>query len=202
MDELRERRESAVARISPAARNRAFPSLYPAPQQRQATLLKDPTAALRHEIAALKQELSQEKLRNGRLTILLAELSRPLEMRREPPMEDVMLQFCKAMNDAGRTINGDPWSLMWLRTARRMHPVSHPRQVCMWLVKQICTHASLAMLGLAFGGRDHTTIIYACERAPLIMDADPGVRQVAIAVLRSFGVEPIGLEGERGGKPL
>jgi len=196
VDDLRERREAAVARISPTARNRAFPGLYPAPTQRQASIIKDPTAALRNEIAALKQELAQEKQRNGRLTVLLAELSRPLELRREPPMEDVMLEFCKAMNDSGRTIDGAPWSLVWLRTTRRIHPVSHPRQVCMWLVKQICTHASLAMLGLAFGGRDHTTIIYACERAPIIMDTDPGVRQVAISVLRSFGVEPVGLEGE------
>lgn len=45
---------------------------------------------------------------------------------------------------------------------RRTRSVVRPRQVAMWLAREI-TDRSLPEIGDAFGGRDHTTVIHACR---------------------------------------
>ena len=187
-NELRAKHDALVSRLSPAARHQAFPDRYVRPIPREAKTVVDPTQPFRAEIALLREELAATKRENGRMTILLQELSRPMRHRLEPSIRDVLDEFCRVMNDAGRNINGEPWNMNWLRTKRRMYPVSHPRHVCMWLVREICVSLSLPMIGAALGGMDHTSIMHGCKKAQSIMDADPGLRHVAIAVLRRFGV--------------
>jgi chromosomal replication initiator protein len=46
---------------------------------------------------------------------------------------------------------------------RRTQTIVLPRQVAMYLMRQL-TDLSLAEIGRAFGGRDHTTVLYACEK--------------------------------------
>src|SRR5262245_52445450 len=55
---------------------------------------------------------------------------------------------------------------------RRTHSVVQPRQVAMYLLRQF-TELSLAEVGALFGGRDHTTVIYACERIAQRVNLDP-----------------------------
>lgn len=45
---------------------------------------------------------------------------------------------------------------------RRTRAIARPRQVAMWLARDL-THHSLPEIGEAFGGRDHTTVIHACR---------------------------------------
>jgi chromosomal replication initiator protein len=59
---------------------------------------------------------------------------------------------------------------LWGR--RRTHSVVQPRQVAMYLLRQF-TELSLAEVGAMFGGRDHTTVIYACERVAERVARDP-----------------------------
>lgn len=45
---------------------------------------------------------------------------------------------------------------------KRSRNLARPRQVAMWLAKEL-TPASLPTIGEAFGGRDHTTVLHACR---------------------------------------
>jgi chromosomal replication initiator protein len=50
-----------------------------------------------------------------------------------------------------------------IKSKRRTKDVALPRQVAMFLSKQI-TNASLHDIGKQFGGKDHATVIYACRQ--------------------------------------
>ncbi len=54
---------------------------------------------------------------------------------------------------------------------RRTRTVVLPRQVAMFLARQL-TELSLVEIGRLFGGRDHTTVIYSCEKVGAMIAAD------------------------------
>lgn len=45
---------------------------------------------------------------------------------------------------------------------KRTRAIARPRQVAMWLARELTSH-SLPEIGDAFGGRDHTTVLHACR---------------------------------------
>ncbi|MFO7776614.1 MAG: chromosomal replication initiator protein DnaA [Candidatus Hydrogenedentota bacterium] len=51
-----------------------------------------------------------------------------------------------------------------LRGSSRQRQVAFPRQIAMYLCKELIPSLSLNEVGEAFGGRDHTTVLYACQR--------------------------------------
>src|SRR5664280_1347902 len=53
--------------------------------------------------------------------------------------------------------------------------VAQPRQIAMYLARQLTKH-SLQEIGDAFGGRDHGTVIHACKTVDNMMDQDDSVR--------------------------
>ena len=59
-----------------------------------------------------------------------------------------------------------------MSSARRSRTVARPRQIAMYLSKQL-TSRSLPEIGRAFGGRDHTTVIHAVRKVEELMKADP-----------------------------
>ena len=50
-----------------------------------------------------------------------------------------------------------------MQSARRARAVARPRQVAMYLAKQLTTR-SLPEIGRKFGGRDHTTVMHAVRK--------------------------------------
>jgi chromosomal replication initiator protein len=54
---------------------------------------------------------------------------------------------------------------------RRTKNIALPRQVAMYLMRQL-TDLSLVEIGRLFGGRDHTTVLYACEKVGLLISSD------------------------------
>lgn len=59
----------------------------------------------------------------------------------------------------------------------RLRTVVVPRHVAMYLAREV-VKLSLPKLGAAFGGRDHTTILYACRRVATLVAADPETAQL------------------------
>lgn len=59
-------------------------------------------------------------------------------------------------------------------SARRARAVARPRQVAMYLSKQLTTR-SLPEIGRKFGGRDHTTVIHAVRKIDELRAADSGM---------------------------
>lgn len=54
-----------------------------------------------------------------------------------------------------------------LRSKRRTKSVTEPRQIAMYLIRQLTAH-SLPEIGEYFGGRDHTTVLHACHKVEKI----------------------------------
>lgn len=65
----------------------------------------------------------------------------------------------------------------------RLRRVMWPRQIAMFLARELCG-LSLPRLGEAFGGRDHTTILHACRKVESALAADTAL-EGALRRLRS-----------------
>jgi len=63
-----------------------------------------------------------------------------------------------------------------MSSKRRPENIAFPRQIAMYLARQMTDH-SLSSIGEAFGGRDHGTVLHACRLVKDRMEVDSSVRQ-------------------------
>ncbi|MEK7800822.1 MAG: helix-turn-helix domain-containing protein, partial [Pseudomonadota bacterium] len=63
-----------------------------------------------------------------------------------------------------------------MHSARRARAVARPRQVAMYLAKQL-TARSLPEIGRKFGGRDHTTVMHAVKKVEELIAEDASFSQ-------------------------
>jgi chromosomal replication initiator protein len=73
-----------------------------------------------------------------------------LARRGQPSMEDILRVVTEHFGV----------KLTELQSRKRTNAVAHPRQVAMYLARRITRH-SLEEIGGYFGGRDHSTVLYA-----------------------------------------
>lgn len=59
-----------------------------------------------------------------------------------------------------------------LKMRKRTRAIAFPRQIAMYLARELTGH-SLPVIGQEFGGRDHTTVLYACEKIAQEIQIDP-----------------------------
>jgi chromosomal replication initiator protein len=71
-----------------------------------------------------------------------------------------------------RTAEAFGLSVQELLSASRSGTVSWPRQVAMYLAREL-TDQTLPAIGRAFGGRNHTTVLHACRRTAERIAGDP-----------------------------
>lgn len=60
---------------------------------------------------------------------------------------------------------------------RRSGDIAYPRQIAMYLCKQLTT-STLVEIGKQFGGRDHTTVLYACNRIDEEIAINPNTKMI------------------------
>jgi chromosomal replication initiator protein len=72
-----------------------------------------------------------------------------------------------------------------LQSKRRSQSVALPRQICMYLARQL-TGRSLEEIGAFFGGRDHTTVLHAERKIRQMVGHDPVFRGIVEAIERDI----------------
>ncbi|MBC7338871.1 MAG: chromosomal replication initiator protein DnaA [Firmicutes bacterium] len=68
-----------------------------------------------------------------------------------------------------------------LTAKKRTHAVAFPRQVAMYLCREL-TDLSLPRIGEEFGGRDHTTVLHACDKVSRQLKEDPDLADTVAAL--------------------
>jgi chromosomal replication initiator protein len=63
----------------------------------------------------------------------------------------------------------------------RSREIVLPRQVAMYLIREE-TNASLPEIGTAMGGRDHTTVMYGCDKINDLMEQDDNLRRQIMSI--------------------
>jgi chromosomal replication initiator protein len=72
-----------------------------------------------------------------------------------------------------------------MTSKRRPENIAFPRQVAMYLARNL-TESSLNMIGEAFGGRDHGTVLHACKLVKDRMSVDSHVREAVKHIERKL----------------
>jgi len=67
----------------------------------------------------------------------------------------------------------------------RSREVALPRQVAMFLIREE-TEDSLPQIGKALGGRDHTTVMYGCEKIGDLIETDEKIRRQVMAIRQNL----------------
>jgi chromosomal replication initiator protein len=63
--------------------------------------------------------------------------------------------------------------------------ISHPRQVAMYLCKQLTKH-SYPEIGRAFGGKHHTTVIHSVEKIESLVTSDGTLQRLISEITESL----------------
>ncbi|RKY84738.1 chromosomal replication initiator protein DnaA [candidate division KSB1 bacterium] len=74
-----------------------------------------------------------------------------------------------------------------LRAKTRRKEIALARQLAMYLVKEI-TNNSLKTIGLHFGGRDHSTVIHACQIIKDKLDSDKKFKDIVSEIKRKIEI--------------
>jgi chromosomal replication initiator protein len=72
-----------------------------------------------------------------------------------------------------------------LRAKTRTKAVAFPRQVAMYLARQL-TSDSYAEIGRAFGGKDHTTVLHAVNKIDSLLQQDPKFRRTLDHIINTI----------------
>ncbi|WP_421655188.1 chromosomal replication initiator protein DnaA [Leptothermofonsia sp. ETS-13] len=92
-------------------------------------------------------------------------LNPPVEKVEASP-ESIILIIAEAFDVSVEDLKGNS----------RRREISLARQIGMYLMRQH-TDLSLPKIGEEFGGKDHTTVLYSCEKISQLKDSDPSIAQ-------------------------
>ena len=84
-------------------------------------------------------------------------------------------------------VTADYFSLSFndLKGKKRTKNIAFPRQLAMYIAREI-TEFSTTELGLEFGGRDHTTVMHACQKIEERIRSDPTLDSVIKTLIRTI----------------
>lgn len=60
-----------------------------------------------------------------------------------------------------------------MTNSARYRSVARPRQIAMYLIREMCPHMSYPGIGRLMGGRDHTTVLHGVRKITELLKSDP-----------------------------
>jgi chromosomal replication initiator protein len=72
-----------------------------------------------------------------------------------------------------------------LKGKKRTQSIVYPRQLAMYIIREI-TEYTTTEIGQAFGGRDHTTVMHACQKIEERVHTDPSMDSTIQSLIRSI----------------
>jgi chromosomal replication initiator protein len=76
-------------------------------------------------------------------------------------------------------------SYIELRGKKRTRAVAVPRQIAMYIARNM-TDYSTTEIGYDFGGRDHTTVMHACQKIESLIQTDPSIDNTIQKLMRTI----------------
>ena len=73
-----------------------------------------------------------------------------------------------------------------LLSQRRNREIAGTRQLAMYLIREM-TQLSTTRIGEVFGGRDHTTVMHACDKVARLEKSDEDTQQALTRLRRTLG---------------
>ena len=73
-----------------------------------------------------------------------------------------------------------------LKVRSNTKAIAFPRQIAMYLVKQL-TSASLPEIGRQFGGKHHTTVLHSIKKIDALRQSDKDLNRTISKLMDSFG---------------
>lgn len=75
---------------------------------------------------------------------------------------------------------------MQIKGPARHKDIALARHVAMHLCRELMPELNTSITGAAFGGRDHATIVYACQRIRTLLQADPELKALVNQLIKSL----------------
>ena len=88
----------------------------------------------------------------------------------------------RIITEVARTMNVNPEDI---RSNKQSAPISKARQVAAYVVRSI-TNLPMKSIGDEFGGRDHTTIVYAIQKVEKQMEKDASFRHMVNDIIKNI----------------
>ncbi len=115
---------------------------------------------------AITEELAEEALKD------IISNNKPVEITVDLIKDKVSKRFDIRMDE--------------FNSKKRTRAIAYPRQIAMYLTREL-TDLSLPKIGDEFGGRDHTTVIHACEKISTDIESDHQLRNKIDNIIEELG---------------
>lgn len=154
-------------------RSKADRAGYRMPADLLETIARRVQSNIRELEGALTRVMAFANLSNLPLTVGLVDsaLADLLPRRNEVQAQDVIRTVSDVFGVTVERILGRD----------RSREVVLPRQVAMYLLREVA-NTSLPQIGEALGGRDHTTVMYACDKVADLLERDDRLRRQVIEI--------------------
>ena len=102
----------------------------------------------------------------------------PMTVENISPVLNPQTESVEAKPDAVIAVVAEAFdvSVEDLKGSSRKREISFARQIGMYLIRQH-TNLSLPKVGEVFGGKDHTTVLYSCDKIAQLRNTDPNLSQ-------------------------